>query len=79
MWKYGLLMKIKDGLLCAKKSRRIKVTSKLVLPSVSRFSFYPHYKSRAKLICSYCESVEVSHNTIWHLLTVLKFISIMLL
>ena len=38
--------KIMDNLLCL-TNRCLKVTSKLILPSVSRFKFRPPYKSRA--------------------------------
>ena len=41
--------KIRDSLLCV-TNRCIKVTSKLNLPSVSRFKFCHHYKSRVKPI-----------------------------
>ena len=46
----SILVRIRDSLLCV-TNRCIKVTSKLMLPSVSRFKFYPPYKSRVKLIC----------------------------
>ena len=49
MWKYGVLVKVRESLLCV-TNRRIKVTSKLILPSVSRFEFHPYYKSKVKLI-----------------------------
>ena len=49
MWKYSVLVKIRESLLCV-TNRCIKVTSKLILPSVSRFKFCPYYKSRVKLI-----------------------------
>ena len=47
--KYSVLVKIRDSLLCV-ANRYIKVTSKLIVPSVSRFKFCPHYKSRVKQI-----------------------------
>ena len=38
--------------LCV-KNRCMKVTSKLILPSVSRCKFCPHYKSRVKkFVCN---------------------------
>ena len=37
------------SLLCV-TNRYIKVTSKLILPSVSKLKFCPYYKSRVKLI-----------------------------
>ena len=46
----SVLLKIRNKLLCV-TNRCIKVTSKLILPSVSRFKFYPPYNSRVKLIC----------------------------
>ena len=49
MWKYSILVKIGESLLRV-THRCIKVTSKLILPSVSRFKFCPNYKSRVKLI-----------------------------
>ena len=49
MWKYGILVKIRVSLLYV-TNRCIKVTCKLILPSVSRFKFCPYYKSRVKLI-----------------------------
>ena len=36
--------------LCV-KNRCMKVASKLILPSVSRFKFCPHYETRVKQIC----------------------------
>ena len=49
MWKYSVLVKIKESLLCETKLY-IEMTSKLILPSVSKFKFYPYYKTRVKLI-----------------------------
>ena len=49
MWKYGVLVKVRESLLCV-TNRCIKVTSKLILPSVSRFELHPYYKSKVKLI-----------------------------
>ena len=43
----AFLLKIRDSLLCV-TNRCIQVTSKLILPSISRFKFCPHYKSRVK-------------------------------
>ena len=43
-------LKFRDFLLCA-TNRCIKVISKLILTSVSRFKFNPPDKSRVKLIC----------------------------
>ena len=76
MWKYSVLVKIWESLLCV-TNRCIKVTSKLILPSVSRFKFCPYYKSRVKLIFIWCNSIKVSHKTIKYLLTVLQLITIM--
>ena len=43
--KYSVLLKIRDSLLCV-TNRCIKVTSKLILPSVSILKYCLHYKSR---------------------------------
>ena len=76
MWKYTVLVKIRESLLCV-TNRSIKVARKLILPSVSRFKFCPYYKNRVKLIFIWCNSIKVSHKAIKHLLTVLKLITIM--
>ena len=47
--KYSVLLKIRDSLLCV-TNRCIKVTGKLIWPSVSRFKFCSHYKSTVKQI-----------------------------
>ena len=49
MWKYSFLVKIRERLLCA-TNRCIKLTSKVILPSVSRFKFCPYFKRRVKHI-----------------------------
>ena len=77
MWKYSVLVKIRESLLCV-TNRCIKVISKLILPSVSRFKFFHHCNNRVKLICIECKSIKVSQKTILHLLTVFKLITIML-
>ena len=51
MWKYSVLLKIRKSLRCV-TNHCIKVTSKLILPSISRFKFCPYCKSRVKLILS---------------------------
>ena len=50
IWKYHVLLKIRDGLICV-TNRYIKVRSKLILLSVSRSKFCPNYKRRVKRIC----------------------------
>ena len=51
LWKkYSVLVKIRDSLLYVTR-HCIKVTSKLILPSVSRLKFCPHYKGRIKQTC----------------------------
>ena len=45
--KCSVLLKIRNSLLCV-TNLCIKVTSKLILSSVSRFKFCVHYKSRVK-------------------------------
>ena len=47
MWKYSVLVKIRECSFCV-MNRCIKVTSKLILPSVSRIKFCPYFKSRVK-------------------------------
>ena len=74
MWKYIVLVKIRKSLLCA-TNRWIKVTSKSILPSVSRFKFCPHCISRENLIFTSCNSITISNKTIKHLMTVLKLIT----
>ena len=76
MWKYSILVKIKESLLCV-TNHSIKVTSKLILPSVSKLKFCPYYKSTLKLIFIQCNSIKVSLKPIKHLLTVLKLITTM--
>ena len=49
MWKYSVLVKISEYSFCV-TNRCIKVTSKLILPSVSRIKFSPYFKSRVKHI-----------------------------
>ena len=49
MRKYSVLVKIRESFLYV-TNHCIKVTSKLILPSVSRFKCFPYYKSRVKLI-----------------------------
>ena len=44
----GCFQKVKENLFCV-TNRCIKVTSKVILPSVSRFKFRPPYKSRVKV------------------------------
>ena len=61
--KYSVWVKIRDKLLCV-AARYGKVTSKLLLPSVSKFKFCPHYKSRVKQIYIQCKSIKVSYKTI---------------
>ena len=48
--KYSVLVKLGDNLLCVTNGC-IKVTSKLILPSVFRFKLCPRFKSRVKQIC----------------------------
>ena len=47
-WKYNVLVKISDSLLCA-TNFCIKVTSKLILLPVSELKFFTHYMSRVKI------------------------------
>ena len=49
--KYSVSVKPRDILLCLTNCC-INVTSKLILPSISRFKFSHHYKSRVKQICT---------------------------
>ena len=68
--KYSVLVQIRENLLCV-TNRCIKITGKLILPSVSRFKLCPHYKSRVKQICIKCKSIKVSHKTIYNVRTIL--------
>ena len=66
-------MKIRDSLFCV-TNRCIKVTSKLILPSLSIFKFCPPYKIRVKLIFICFKLIKV-FSIYWY---VLKLITIML-
>ena len=59
MWKYSALVKIRESLLCV-RNHYIKVTSKLILSSVSRFKFCPYFKSRVKHVF---QKILISYRT----------------
>ena len=59
MWKYSVLVKIRESLLCV-TNRCIKVTSKLILSSVSRFKFCPYFKNRVKHVF---QKILISYTT----------------
>ena len=73
----SVLVKIRDSLLCV-TNRCIKLPAGYFCSQFLDSNFFL-LKGRVKLICFQCKSIKVSHKTIYHLLTVLKLITIILI
>ena len=75
MWQYSVLVKITKSLLCV-TNHCIKVTSKLILPSVSRFKFPLIIRVDKNQFLTNVIQLKLFTKRSKHLLTVLKLITI---